>query len=249
MKIRIKEIQQTPQAIFMAGPAGAGKSFVAKSLPLSKFQVINVDDTYEELLKASGIGTNIKDFSPEELSQAAKMMGQAQKTTKEKYTKALENLNDIIIDGTGAASRPLLKKKEELEALGYETMMIMIWVSPITSLERNKNRERSLTPGIVLTTWNNINKNIEIYQQEFGDNFVLINNDPKDAETDFDPKEIKTRFFDTSKAKGKPKTPEELAKKKAEVEDMNKSIQQLLQRNLKFTPSADAITKIKAFIK
>ena len=45
----------TPQAIFMAGPAGAGKSFVSKSLPLSKFQVINIDDTYEELLKKSGI--------------------------------------------------------------------------------------------------------------------------------------------------------------------------------------------------
>jgi dephospho-CoA kinase len=66
MKIRIKEAQQTPQAIFMAGPAGAGKSFIAKSLPLSKFQVINVDDTYEELLKASGMGMKQKDFSPEE---------------------------------------------------------------------------------------------------------------------------------------------------------------------------------------
>ena len=74
MKIRIKEAQQTPQAIFMAGPAGAGKSFVSKSLPLSKFQVINIDDTYEELLKAAGIGTKIKDFSPEELSQAAKLV-------------------------------------------------------------------------------------------------------------------------------------------------------------------------------
>ena len=127
MKIKIKEIGNTPQVIFLAGPAGAGKSFISKSLPLSKFQVINVDDTYEELLKASGMGMKQKDFDPEQLSQAAKLMGQAQKTTKEKYAKALENLNDIIIDGTGAASRPLLKKKAELEALGYETMMVMIF--------------------------------------------------------------------------------------------------------------------------
>ena len=142
----------TPQAIFLAGPAGAGKSFVAKSLPLSKFKIINIDDTYEELLKASGLGMKQKDFDPEKLSQAAKLMGQAQKATKEKYTDVLSNLNDVIIDGTGAASRPLLKKKEELEALGYETMMIMIYVSPITSLERNANRDRSLMPGIVLRT-------------------------------------------------------------------------------------------------
>jgi predicted kinase len=249
MKIRIKEVQQTPQAIFLAGPAGAGKSFISKSLPLSKFQVINVDDTYEELLKASGMGMKQKDFDPEQLSQAAKLMAQAQKSTKEKYAKALENLNDIIIDGTGAASRPLLKKKAELEALGYETMMIMIYVSPMTSLERNANRDRSLMPSIVLRTWRDINKNIETYEQAFGDNLVIINNDPKDADKSFDSEEIKRRFFDTSKAKGKPKTPEEMAKTKADVEQLNKDIELALQQTPKFTPSAEAVSKIKAFIK
>jgi len=249
MKIRIKEAQQTPQAIFLAGPAGAGKSFISKSLPLSKFQVINVDDTYEELLKASGLGMKQKDFDPEQLSQAAKLMAQAQKTTKDKYTKALENLNDIIIDGTGAASRPLLKKKAELEALGYETMMVMIYVSPITSLDRNANRDRSLMPSIVLRTWRDINQNIETYKQAFGDNFVLINNDPKDADKSFDPQEIKRRFFDTSKAKGKPKSPEEMAKSKADVEQLNKDINSQLQNIPEFTPVNDAVSKIKAFIK
>ena len=249
MKIRIKEISNTPQAIFMAGPAGAGKSFIAKSLPLSKFQVINVDDTYEELLKASGMGMKQKDFSPEELSQAGKLMAQAQKSTKEKYAKALENLNDIIIDGTGAASRPLLKKKAELEALGYETMMVMIYVSPITSLERNANRERSLMPGIVLRTWRDINSNIETYEQAFGDNLVVINNDPKDADKSFDPQEIKRKFFDTSKAKGKPKTPEEIEKAKADVAQLNKDIELAIQQQPKFTPAATAVAKIKAFIK
>ena len=249
MKIRIKEAQQTPQAIFMAGPAGAGKSFVSKSLPLSDFHIINVDDTYEELLKAAGIGMKIKDFTSNELSQAAKLMAQAQAKTKEKYAKALANLHDIIIDGTGAASRPLLKKKVELEALGYETMMVMIYVSPVTSLERNAGRDRSLLPGTVLQTWEKVNSNIPIYKKEFGDNFILINNDPKDAETDFDAQEIKRRFFDTSKAKGKPKTPEEIAKRKAEVEAMNKSIEQLVKQKPDFTSSTDAVSKIKAFIK
>jgi predicted kinase len=239
----------TPQAIFLAGPAGAGKSFVAKSLPLSKFQVINVDDTYEELLKASGIGMKQKDFDPEQLSQAAKLMAQAQKTTKEKYAKALANLNDIIIDGTGAASRPLLKKKAELEALGYETMMIMIYVSPVTSLERNANRDRSLMPSIVLRTWRDINQNIETYQQAFGDDLVIINNDPENADKSFNPEEIKRRFFDTSKAKGKPKSPEEMAKAKADIAQLNKDIQSAIEQKPKFTPATTAVAKVKAFIK
>ena len=173
-------IVQKPKAIFLAGPAGAGKSFISKHLPLSQFRIINIDDTYEELLKSSGIGMKQKDFNPDQLSQSAKLMAQAQKTTREKYTNALENLNDIIIDGTGAASRPLLKKKQELEDLGYETLMLMIWVSPITSLERNANRDRSLLPSIVLRTWRDINQNIETYKQAFGNNFIMINNNPKD---------------------------------------------------------------------
>ena len=239
----------TPQVIFLAGPAGAGKSFISKSLPLSKFQVINVDDTYEELLKASGMGMKQKDFDPEQLSQAAKLMGQAQKVTKDKYAKVIANLNDIIIDGTGAASRPLLKKKAELEALGYETMMLMIYVSPITSLERNANRDRSLMPSIVLRTWRDINQNIETYQQAFGDNLVIINNDPENADKSFNPEEIKRRFFDTSKAKGKPKTPEEMAKAKADVAQLNKDIQLAIKQKPKFTPAATAVAKVKEFIK
>ena len=249
MKIRIKEVQNTPQAIFLAGPAGAGKSFVAKSLPLSKFHIINVDDTYEELLKASGMGMKQKDFDPEQLSQAAKLMGQAQKATKEKYAKALADLNDIIIDGTGAASRPLLKKKAELEALGYETMMLMVYVSPITSLERNMNRDRSLLPSIVLRTWRDINNNIDTYKEAFGNNFIIVDNDPENAETGFDENEIKRRFFDTSKAKGKPKTPEELAKLKADREELNRDIKFHIKQKPKFTPKDQAVSKVKEFIK
>ena len=173
----IKEIQDKPKAIFLAGPAGSGKTFISAQIIPNKLTVVNVDDTYEELLKAAGLGTKIADFTQDQLSQAAKLMGQAQKATKEKYALLSAEKKDIIIDGTGAASKPLLKKKQELEALGYDTMMIMIWVSPYTSLERNAARDRALQPSIVLRTWVGVNQNINTYQQAFGDKFVLINND------------------------------------------------------------------------
>ena len=47
----------------------------------------------------------------------------------------------------------------------------------------------------------------------------------------------------------KAKTPEEEEKKRQEVEDMNKSIQQLLQQKPKFTSKDKAISTIKSFIK
>ena len=243
----LKEAVSSPKAIFLAGPAGSGKSFISKQLLLSQFQVINVDDTYEELLKASGIGMNQKNFGPEELSQAAKMMGQAQKVTREKYTKALEDLNDIIIDGTGGASKPLLKKKEELEALGYKTLMLMIWVSPITSLERNMSRERSLMPSIVVRTWRDVNKNIETYKQAFGNNFILVNNNPESVNKEYNPEDIKRKFFDTAKFKGKEKSPEDIAKSEAEATQLNKDIQDLVKVTPEFTPIEQAKSKIKQF--
>jgi predicted kinase len=158
----LKEIQDSPKAIFLSGPAGSGKSYMSKLLIPNNFQIINSDDTYEELLIASGIGLKQKDFTPDQLSQASKLQAQARKVTQDKLEKSIEGKNNIIIDGTGAASNPILKKKQQLESLGYECLMLMIYVSPLVSLERNKNRDRSLMPSIVLRTWRDVNKNIEI---------------------------------------------------------------------------------------
>lgn len=244
----IKEIQDKPKAIFLAGPAGSGKTFVSAQIIPNKLTVVNVDDTYEELLKAAGLGTKIADFTQDQLSQAAKLMGQAQKATKEKYALLAAEKKDIIIDGTGAASKPLLKKKQELEALGYDTMMVMIWVSPYTSLERNAARDRALQPSIVLRTWVGVNQNIDTYQQAFGDKFVLINNDPN-GKLEYDPTYAKEKFFKTVKGSGKVYTPDEKAKRDKEIADLNANLQQLIQSTPEFTSMADAKSKINNFIK
>ena len=49
----LKEVQEQPKAIFMAGPAGSGKTTILNQLGLQDFKVINVDDIYEKLLKNS----------------------------------------------------------------------------------------------------------------------------------------------------------------------------------------------------
>lgn len=243
----LKEITDKPKAIFLAGPAGSGKSTLTKQLLPSNYVGINIDNTYEELLKASGIGLKQKDFNPDQLSQAAKLMSQAQKTTREKYTKSLSEKHNLIIDGTGAASKPLLKKKQELEDLGYETLMLMIYVSPLTSLERNAQRDRSLMPGIVLRTWRDVNKNIDLYKQAFGDNFILLNNDSENSNKGFSPELVKP-FLQASSAVGKSKTPEEIAKSKAEKEQLNKDIELMVKTLPKFDNISSAKSKIQNFI-
>lgn len=242
------EAAAKPKAIFLAGPAGSGKTYVSKQLIPSDLTVINVDDTYEELLKAAGLGTKLADFSQDQLSQAAKLMSQAQKATKEKYAQLSTAKNNIVIDGTGAASKPLLKKKDELEALGYDTLMVMIWVSPYTSLERNAARDRALQPAIVLRTWRDVNSNIDTYRQVFGDKFILINNDPE-GKLEYNPEYVKQQFFKTVKGSGKVYTPEERAKKEAEVKEMNDAISELIKSTPEFTSIDDAKSKINAFVK
>jgi predicted kinase len=243
----LKEAQDSPKAIFLAGPAGSGKSYISSQLIPNSFTVINSDDTYEELLKASGIGLKQKDFTPDQLSQASKLQAQARKTTQDKLAQSIENKNNIVIDGTGAASGPVLKKKHQLEDLGYETLMLMIYVSPLTSLERNQERERSLMPGIVLRTWRDVNKNIETYKQAFGNNFILLNNNPKDAKQEFNT-DLLEPYVQASKAIGKPKTPEEQAKSDADKAQLNKDIESMVNKLPEFDTLDTAKKKINEFV-
>jgi dephospho-CoA kinase len=241
----LKEIKSSPKAIFMAGPAGAGKTFILNKLGIKGFTMINVDEDYEELLKKELGKEDFASMSPEELSTAAKLMAKARVTTKEKETQSIGALQNIIIDGTGAASKPLLKKKEELEARGYETFMVMIYVSPMTSLKRNAERGRSLPTTAVLKSWQGLVSNIDLYRQEFGNNIVIVNNDPEDVDKSFNPEQIQQLF---PMPQGKPKTPEELAKSKADKEKTNQEIKTLLNIEQKFDTFDIAKQKVNQFI-
>jgi hypothetical protein len=241
----LKEVQSSPKAIFMAGPAGAGKTFTLNKLGIKGFTMINVDEDYEELLKKELGKEDFASMSPEELSTAAKLMGKARVTTKEKETQAIGALQNIVIDGTGAASKPLLKKKQELEARGYKTFMIMIYVSPMTSLKRNAERGRSLPTIAVLKSWQGLVSNINVYKQEFGNNIVIVNNDPEDVDKSFDVEQIQQLF---PMPKGKPKTPEELAKSKADKEKTNQEIKSLLQIEREFDTFDEAKQKVNQFV-
>ena len=105
-----------------------------------------------------------------------------------------------------------------------------------------------MLPSIVVRTWRDYTKNIEEYKSAFGDNFILINNDPKDAEKEYNPEEIKKRFFDTTKSVGKPKSPEEIAKSVREKEQLNQDIKDLLSVDRSFDTLDQAKQKINQFI-
>jgi len=243
----LKEMQDNPKAIFLAGPAGSGKSYISSKLIPNTFTVINSDDAYEELLKANGLGLKQKDFTPDQLSQASKLQAQARKITQSKYEKLIANKDHVILDGTGGALAPLIKKKQQLENLGYETLMLMMYVSPLVSLERNQQRNRSLMPGIVLRNWKDVNKNIEPYKQAFGNNFILLNNNPKDTKQEFNA-DLLAPFVQASTAVGKPKSPEDQAKSDADKAQLNKDIESMVNQLPEFDTLDVAKNKVNEFV-
>lgn len=242
----LSEVSSKPKAIFMAGPAGAGKSTILDKLDLDSFTTINVDDTYEELLKTEfGKEIDFSKMTPDQLSQAGKFMAQARKATDNKLASAKEMFDDIIIDGTGAAPNPLLKKKKELEELGYDTFMFTLYVSPMTSLKRNHDRSRSLPSGAVLSSWAGIAKSIDQYSQEFGKNFVLIDNDPEEADKSFDPEAIKKAF---PMPRGRDKSPEEIEKSRKKKEELNNQITSLLDKDRPVVDFDEAKKRLNQFL-
>jgi hypothetical protein len=121
----------------------------------------------------------------------------------------------------------------------------MIYVSPMTSLKRNAERGRSLPTIAVLKSWQGLVSNIDLYRQEFGNNIVIVNNDPEDVDKSFDPEQIQQLF---PMPQGKPKTPEELAKSKEDKEKTNQEIKALLNIEQEFDTFDVAKQKVNQFI-
>ena len=241
----LKEIQNKPKAIIMAGGAGSGKDYILGKLNLNGFVEINVDNDYEASLDKEIGKQKLSTMTPDELKKAGKLMGKARETTRDKENQAVANLQNIILNATSAAPKPILKKKKELEDLGYQTFMIVVYASPMTSLKRNANRNRTLVTSAVLNSWKGVASNIDTYKQIFGDDLVVINNDPEDADKSFTPEEI---FKLYPQPKGKEKSPEEAAKSKLEKEKLNQDIKSLLDIEREFDTFDEAKQKINKFI-
>ena len=77
--------------------------------------------------------------------------------------------------------------------------------------------------------------------------FILLNNNPKNANQEFSTKLVEP-FLQASSAVGKPKTPEEMAKSRAEKDQLNKDIESMVKTLPKFDDLSSAKSKIQNFI-
>ena len=121
------------------------------------------------------------------ISLDGKLMAKSVKLAKKQYETYLKGKLGIIIDGTGASSNSLIKKKKQLESLGYDTYMIFVNTTLKTALKRNKERkDRSLLDKIVERVWTKVQESQSAYKSAFGRNYQEVNTE-NTKEGDFPP--------------------------------------------------------------
>ena len=170
----LSEAPQSAKAIIMAGAAGAGKTYLAKSAVIPNapgFKYMN-PDTYIE-----------REEEPMNLTQAS-----AQVDNKD-VPAAVDSAENFIWDTTASSAAKmvggLFRKKQVPGLLNNETydfMMIMVYADPMVSFLRNFQRERRVPKVAVLSTWNKVYGNIGAYSSKLGKNFMMYQAPVQDAE-------------------------------------------------------------------
>ena len=85
----------------------------------------------------------------------------------------------LLVDGTGKSRKKITGQRERAEAMGYDTYMIFVNTTLEVAKERNQKRARTLPedgPEGLIAMWQVCQDNLEYYQELFGKNFALVNN-------------------------------------------------------------------------
>jgi len=115
-------------------------------------------------------------------------------------TESIRTGKPLIINGPADDSEKIAHIKEELEELGYKTMMVFVDTTDVVSKERNTLLSRMMAESIRHDRWNKAQNNINLFTNLFT-NFVRFDN-TGDLENNIDniteTYQITTQFLDNS---------------------------------------------------
>lgn len=170
------------KAVFMAGGAGSGKSFISDLIFSNKTspygtKLINSDVFFELGLKKLELPLIIDMDDEQVYSKQMTVRNLAKKTTNKKMNIHIDGMLPLIIDGTGKDFDKIKNQAEDLKMIGYDVSMIFVNTSLEVAKERNRARERSVDDKIVEKMWFAVQNNIGKFQKYFGsENFIVIDN-------------------------------------------------------------------------
>ena len=175
------------KAFFLAGGPGSGKSYVVKKTTGGLgMKIVNSDDVFEKLIQKAGMNMDMRNYKGKDLERRDVIRGRAKQVTKSKMGDIETGVGGyiggrlgLIIDGTGKDYDKIEGQMRGLQKLGYDNHMIFVNTSLDVALARNEARPRKLPEKLVVSSWNNVQKNIGKFSQLFQKGFIIVdNNDP-----------------------------------------------------------------------
>ena len=139
-------------------------------------RVVNSDDVFEKLVKSTGMNMDMRNYTAAQEKRRDELRDIAKRVTKAREKNYVDGRLGLIIDGTGKNYDKIEKQMRELQQLGYDSHMIFVNTSLDVALERNANRPRKLPEPLVVSSWNNVQKNIGKFQNLFRQNFIIVDN-------------------------------------------------------------------------
>jgi dephospho-CoA kinase len=142
------------KAIFVTGGPGSGKDIVIReAIAESRIVELNFIQARDYLGDKQKLSEKTSDFRRE----------------------AVRSRGPLIINGPADDIEKITYIKEELEELGYETMMIFVHTNNETSQQRNSNLTRMMAESIRQDKWQKSQQNITLFDKIY-DNLVTFDN-------------------------------------------------------------------------
>ena len=166
------------KAVFLAGGPGSGKDYVLKkTLDGHGLTEINSDKALEYLMDKEGLD---KKMPASQKDKRDKVRSKAKDITELKQKLAFDGRNGLIINGTGDDYEKIEKIKKKLDAIGYESSMIMVNTADDVSANRNVERGqvggRAVPENVRKQKWQAVQEARPKLGKLFGDNYVEFDN-------------------------------------------------------------------------
>jgi shikimate kinase len=163
------------KAIFVAGGAGSGKTFIADKTAFASmgFKLINSDRHFEK-----GLAKAQLEMTPENIysDEGQAVRKRSKQTSGKELQLAIDGRLGLLVDGTGKDYSKIKKQVDGLNAIGYETALLFVNTDLDTAIQRNRERRRRLPDDVVALMWKEVQNNLGKFSQLFGRHMYIIDN-------------------------------------------------------------------------
>ena len=142
------------KAVFVTGGPGSGKDIILReAIAEQKSIEINLLQAFQYLADKQKLSEKTDDYR----------------------RNAIRNRKPLIINGPADKQNEMFWVKEELEELGYDTMMIFVETTNETSKERNSLLSKMMVESVRQDKWLKSQENTKYFKEEFTD-CIIFNN-------------------------------------------------------------------------